>query len=80
MADTGLAGVGDSSSPLSDVGAPPPALNPLARHAAFAVDDYAEARGELQAHGLEVFESAKAGQMWVRDPDGHIIELIVAKR
>ena len=61
-----------------DVGAPPPALNPTARHAAFTIDDYAETLTLLQAQGLEVFEtSPEAGQMWVRDPDGHIIELIV---
>jgi len=61
-----------------DVGAPPPALNPMAQHVAFAIDDYAAALTLLRQHGLEVFEtSAAQGQMWVRDPDGHIIELIV---
>jgi len=64
-----------------DVGAPAPALNPLARHEAFAVSDYAETVAHLKAHGLEVLEAgAEAGQMWVRDPDGHIIELIVDRR
>jgi glyoxylase I family protein len=61
-----------------DVGDPPPTLNPFARHAAFAVRDYAETLAHVKAHGLEVFEtSPEVGQMWVRDPDGHIIELIV---
>ncbi len=61
-----------------DVGPPPPTLNPMARHAAFAIADYAETRAALAAHGLEVFETNRdVGQMWVRDPDGHIIELIV---
>jgi len=60
------------------VGDTPPALNPLDRHAAFAVDDYDETKAHLQGFGLEIVESPKAGQMWVRDPDGHIIELIVA--
>lgn len=61
-----------------DVGAPPPALLPIARHAAFTIADYADTLAQLQTQGLEVFEtSPEAGQMWVRDPDGHIIELIV---
>jgi catechol 2,3-dioxygenase-like lactoylglutathione lyase family enzyme len=61
-----------------DVGEAPPALNPMARHAAFAVRDYAETLAHLKRHGLEVLEtSAQQGQLWVRDPDGHIIELII---
>ena len=60
------------------VGTPAPALNPMARHAAFAVGDYAETLAHLKRHGLEVLEtSPQQGQLWVRDPDGHIIELIV---
>ena len=61
----------------ADVGETPPALNPLARHAAFAVADYDETLSHMEAHDLEVVESRAAGQMWVCDPDGHIIELIV---
>lgn len=60
-----------------DVGPPPPTLNPLARHAAFAVDDYDTTLAALRRHGLEVLESRDAGQMWLRDPDGNVIELIV---
>jgi glyoxylase I family protein len=60
-----------------DVGKPPPTLNPLARHAAFAIADYDDALSQLRDHDLEVVESRAAGQMWVCDPDGHIIELIV---
>lgn len=61
-----------------DVGTPSPTLNPFARHEAFAVADYAATLALLKSHGLEVFEtSPEIGQMWVRDPDGHIIELIV---
>jgi len=63
--------------PGVDVGATPPTLNPLARHAAFAIADYDDALSQLRARGLEVVESRAAGQMWVCDPDGHIIELIV---
>lgn len=64
----------------ADVGSAPPALNPLARHAAFTVADYDETLAHLRSHDLEVLESSAAGQMWVRDPDGHIIELIVPGR
>jgi catechol 2,3-dioxygenase-like lactoylglutathione lyase family enzyme len=64
--------------PGVDPGAPPSRLNPLARHAAFAVESYDETLAHLRAHGLEVFESRAGGQMWVQDPDGHIIELIVS--
>ena len=64
----------------ADVGSAPPSLNPLARHAAFSVADYDETLVHLQSHDLEVVESPAAGQMWVCDPDGHIIELIVPGR
>jgi len=53
-------------------------LTPLANHAAFAVDDYAAALARLRDRGLEVVEtSAERGQLWVQDPDGNVIELIV---
>ncbi len=64
----------------ADVGLPPPSLNPLARHSAFSIADYDETLGHMQSHGLDVVESRAGGQMWVRDPDGHIIELIVSAR
>ena len=57
---------------------PPSALSPIDRHAAFAVADYDETLAHLKRHGLDVVESPGGGQMWVQDPDGHIIELIVA--
>jgi glyoxylase I family protein len=64
-----------------DVGTPPPTLNPMARHAAFAVADYQATLAYLHAHGIAVLETnPEVGQMWVRDPDGHIIELIVERR
>jgi glyoxylase I family protein len=60
-----------------DVGTAAPTLNPVARHSAFAIDDYASVLASLRTAGLEVLEtSPAAGQMWVRDPDGNIIELI----
>jgi catechol 2,3-dioxygenase-like lactoylglutathione lyase family enzyme len=63
-----------------DVGSAPPALNPMARHSAFAVSDYDSALATLRAHDLEVVESRRGQQLWVRDPDGHIIELIVPSK
>ncbi len=64
-----------------DVGTPPGALNPLGRHAAFAVDDYDAAVAHLETFGLEILGTGRDnGQLWVKDPDGHVIELIVPKR
>ncbi len=63
-----------------DVGTGPPGLTPLANHQAFAVDDYAKTLDFLEARGVEVLRtSAKAGQMWIRDPDGNVIELIAPR-
>jgi glyoxylase I family protein len=62
------------------LGSPPPSLNPLAGHVAFAIDDYDRVVSALHAAGLETLEAGSAvGQLWVRDPDGHLIELIVAR-
>lgn len=64
-----------------DVGTRPPQLNPLACHTAFAIDDYVKVRDALRAKGVEVLETnPKVGQMWVRDPDGNILEFIVPRR
>ena len=64
-----------------DGGTPPAMLNPAAGHAAFGIDDYDAALARLHEHDLEVLAfGAAAGQMWVRDPDGHIIELIAVRR
>ena len=61
-----------------EVGPAPPALNPTDQHAAFAIADYTEAVEYLQSKRLEIFETApEIGQMWIRDPDGYISELIV---
>jgi catechol 2,3-dioxygenase-like lactoylglutathione lyase family enzyme len=61
------------------VGTPPPVCDPRARHAAFAVDDYQSTVDFLKSAELEVFETNEEyGQCWVQDPDGHVIELIVA--
>jgi len=89
--DLGIPGAwlqaGDSQVHLLEVpagfegGTPPPLLNPIAGHAAFAIDDYDAALATLEHHGLSVLAlGAEAGQMWVKDPDGHIIELIAVRR
>ncbi len=60
----------------ADVGTRPGAINPLANHVAFAVDDYEKTRERLVSKGVEVLETnPTVGQMWVRDPDGNVIEL-----
>lgn len=52
---------------------------PRERHWAMRVDDIAAAAAHLQSCGIE-FESAKprpdgAKQIFLRDPDGHVVEL-----
>src|SRR5262249_12750187 len=58
-----------------DGGTPPASLNPLACHAAFGIDDCAAAAERLRARGCEVLEVGATGQLWVKDPDGYMIEL-----
>jgi catechol 2,3-dioxygenase-like lactoylglutathione lyase family enzyme len=63
----------------TDLGKPPGQINPFAVHTAFAIDDYASTLERLRAHGLTVLEtSVDMGQMWIQDPDGNVLELIVA--
>jgi catechol 2,3-dioxygenase-like lactoylglutathione lyase family enzyme len=60
-----------------DIGTTPKKIFPGARHAAFEIEDYEQALAYLKESGLEVFETnPQVGQMWVADPDGHVIELI----
>ena len=66
--------------PEVDLGARPPRPHPLAPHTAFAIDDYDAVRTRLKTHGLEPIEAPAFGQMWVADPDGHVIELIAPVR
>jgi catechol 2,3-dioxygenase-like lactoylglutathione lyase family enzyme len=61
----------------ADVGAPPAKLTPLANHSAFAIDSYDAALAFLKGRGAEIFETKpEIGQLWIRDPDGNVIELI----
>jgi glyoxylase I family protein len=60
-----------------DVGTRPASITPLANHQAFEIDDYAKTLEFLEARGVEVLKiGPERGQMWIRDPDGNIIELI----
>jgi len=61
----------------ADVGTPPESINPMGRHCAFGVNNYSDALASAIAADLQVFEtSEEMGQLWVKDPDGHVIELI----
>ena len=61
----------------SHAGTPPEKLTPLANHNAFAIDDYRETLAYLESKGVEVLPtSPERGQMWIRDPDGNVFELI----
>ena len=63
----------------ADVGTRPAGLTPIAPHVALAVDDLAATRAELEAAGIEILGVAAASeQLWVRDPDGNVVELTSA--
>jgi catechol 2,3-dioxygenase-like lactoylglutathione lyase family enzyme len=60
-----------------DVGKAPEGLTPLADHCAFGIEDYDAALAALESLGVEILETRpEIGQLWIRDPDGHILELI----
>jgi catechol 2,3-dioxygenase-like lactoylglutathione lyase family enzyme len=68
-----------ATPPGANIGTPPERLTPLANHSAFAIDDYAATLSRLKARHVEVLETnADRGQLWVRDPDGNVLELIVS--
>ena len=56
---------------------PPEALSPVATHLAFEIEDYAATLRKLEQMNVETFAlGGKVGQIFVRDPDGNVIELI----
>jgi catechol 2,3-dioxygenase-like lactoylglutathione lyase family enzyme len=60
-----------------DLGSPPPKIHPLARHAALEVADYEATLAHLRAYGVELLPTnGELRQIWVQDPDGHVIEFI----
>jgi glyoxylase I family protein len=62
------------------LGSPPPSLNPLGGHIAFTIADYDAVVAALHEAGIETLEAGtEVGQLWVRDPDGHLIELIAPR-
>ncbi len=64
----------------ADVGTRPASISPLANHSALSIDDYEKTVSFLKARGAEVLEtSPEIGQLWLRDPDGNVIELIVPR-
>ena len=55
-------------------------LTPRANHSAFAIDDYQRVLEQLKRLGIETLEtSPERGQMWIRDPDGNVLELIAPR-
>ena len=64
-----------------DVGQGPAGINPFSLHTAFAIDDYAGVVERLKDLEIEILEtSAEMGQLWIRDPDGNVIELITPRQ
>jgi len=62
--------------PGVDTGSPAPNLTPLAHHVAFAIEDAAAIKEELEAAGHElIWLGPAAGQIFLRDPAGSVIEL-----
>ncbi|MDG2307975.1 MAG: VOC family protein [Candidatus Binatia bacterium] len=64
--------------PGMDRSTPPKSLSPAATHLAFQIDDYQATLDAVTESGVEAFGlGEEVGQLFVRDPDGNIIELIV---
>lgn len=49
-------------------------IDPTDPHIALAVDSLAEAKRRLEARGIRYLEFG-GPQLWIRDPDGNVIEL-----
>ena len=65
----------------TDVGTRPGSLTPLAAHIAFEIDNYERVEAELEKAGIDVQAlGPRAGQIFVRDPDGNTIEFIDPSR
>lgn len=60
-----------------DVGTRAEKLTPIAGHIAFEIEDYGSVQQALEAAGHSVLGlGPEVGQMFVRDPDGNVVELI----
>jgi catechol 2,3-dioxygenase-like lactoylglutathione lyase family enzyme len=63
--------------PGRDAGRPPAELTPLAAHLAFEVLDYEATAAKFEAAGMPMMGlGAEVGQLFVRDPDGNVLEFI----
>ena len=64
---------------VANLGTRPATLTPIANHNAFAVDDYAKTVEHFKRCEIEVLETnPEMGQLWVRDPDGNVLEFSAA--
>jgi glyoxylase I family protein len=70
-------GIGGGQLHLIQGAAPGTTLDPSGPHFAIAVADLDDARRELAAAGVEILDPGGA-QVWLRDPDGNVIELTTA--
>lgn len=69
-----------AAPPGDEPGGPRAAISPIANHCAFAIPDYAKTLDALRTRGVEVLETTpEQGQMWLLDPDGNVIELVVPR-
>ena len=63
------------------VGTRASSLTPLAAHIAFEIDNYERVEAELREAGIDMQAlGERAGQIFVRDPDGNTIEFIDPSR
>lgn len=67
-------GIGGGQLHLIEGPAPGGPLDPSGPHFAIAVADLGAARRELQTAGVETLDPG-GPQLWLRDPDGNVIEL-----
>lgn len=76
--DLGIAGrwygIGAAQLHLIEGTAAATAFDPSGPHFAIAVADLAAARRELAAAGVETLDPG-GSQLWLRDPDGNVVEL-----
>ena len=70
-------GIGHGQLHLIQGDAPGGSLDPSGPHFAIAVEDLDAARRELASAGVETLDPGGA-QLWLRDPDGNVIELTSA--
>lgn len=70
-------GIGGGQLHLIQGEAPGTALDPSGPHFAIAVTDLDAARRELATAGVETLDPG-GSQLWLRDPDGNVVELTTA--